>query len=64
MCSQAATQGEKRLLACQNQPKVKLQTRTRPASHLRALDRKLKVSGIIPTLGQGKCMCSHAETQS
>ena len=31
---------------------------SKPASHLRALDRKFKVSGISPTLGRGKRMRS------
>ena len=54
MRRQAGTQSEKSSLACQNRPKLFLQPRSKPASHLRALDHKFKISGISLTLGRGK----------
>ena len=63
MRSQAGTQSGKSLLAYQKRPKTVLQTHNKPASHLRALDRKLKASGISPTLGRRKRMRSQALTQ-
>ena len=54
MRSQVWTQRKKKLLACRKQPKVVLQTYSKPASYLQALERKLKVSRISPKLSRRK----------
>ena len=42
-----------------NRPKLFLQFLGKPASHLQALDRELKASQTLRTLGRGQCMRSH-----
>ena len=63
MCRQAGNHSKNSLLAFMNRPKLFLQTRSKPAGHLRALDGRLKVSGISHSLGRGKHMRRHTGTQ-